>query len=59
MIDPCIQGKADPVHLDISDHIGPIAAIFTGGVPGVVESVDGKVMKLQQVSSSNNIKQTI
>ena len=28
MIDPCIHGKADPVHADDGDCIGQIALLF-------------------------------
>jgi len=30
MIDPCIHGKADPVHADVGGYICPIAAVFAG-----------------------------
>ena len=39
MIDPWIHGTTDPVHADVGDYIGPIAAVFTDGECGAEESV--------------------
>jgi len=39
MVDPRIHGTADPVHADVGDYIGPIAAFFAGGECGAAESV--------------------
>jgi len=39
MVDPWIHGTAHPVHADVGDYIGPIAAVFAGGECGAAESV--------------------
>jgi hypothetical protein len=39
MVDPWIHGTAHPVHADVGDYVGPIAAVFTGGECGAAESV--------------------
>ena len=31
MVDPWIDGTADPVHADVGNYMGPIAAVFAGG----------------------------
>jgi hypothetical protein len=39
IVDPRIHGTADPVHADVGDYIGPIAAVFAGRECGAAESV--------------------
>jgi len=39
MVDPWIYGTADPIHSDVGDYIGPIAAVFAGRECGAAESV--------------------
>jgi hypothetical protein len=39
MVDPWIHGAAHPVHADVGDYIGPIAAVFAGGECDAAESV--------------------
>ena len=39
IVDPWIHGTADPIHADVGDDIGPIAAVFAGGECGAAESV--------------------
>jgi hypothetical protein len=39
MVDPSIHDTANPVYVDVDDHICPIAAVFAGGECGAAESV--------------------
>ena len=39
MVDLWIHDTVDPVHADVGDYVGPIAAVFAGGECGTAESV--------------------
>ena len=39
MVDPWIHVATDPIHADVRDYIGPIAAVFAGGECGVAKSI--------------------